>query len=204
MATLPEIGTYGVFTTATPFNLGSVNYRVTAITLITTLIENNIDVYNSFYAPFNLSNDQFAADVTNGVAIVTFESDDGPTFNIPSTYVLDTPVNVAVPYNRLVVSLDLGLLPDTLVVGDLLVDLQTIANNYVGVTSVPRLHKIPVEINYSYPDYLINEANRKLTVQQHLSFYTEKVNADAELKLAKEKIVLLEAALITANKLLGR
>lgn len=202
MSAVPQIGTTGVFSLIAPFTISTVDYTVTSITVISTLIELGINVFNTYYSPNNLSNNIYQTDLANNVTIVTLESPDGPTVSVPSSYISGMPVEQAVPYSRLVVSLDLGLLPDILNLSNLLSDLQTIANNYVGVNSTPALHKIYTGTSYSQSEYTTLEAQRLLNVQKYISFYTAKLDADAQLANARTQITMLEQALIAANRLI--
>lgn len=199
---LPSIGSYGIFVLISPFTIAdNINYLCTKINLISSLVNNNIDVYNLIYAPNKLTKDQYNADIAANASIVTLESTDGPTIDVPSTYVDTMPIVPAVPYSRLVLSIDLGELPDTLVLDQLLVDLQTVANNYVGVSSIPQLHKITGS-SVSYEDYLANEIIRKAKVAEYYSFYTGKVVSDQSLADAKTRISMLETIIINQQKLI--
>ena len=88
------LGSYGLFTALSPFAITQVNYQVTQLNLISALVSNGVDVFNSFYAPAGLLQAQFTTDLTNGAAIVTLESENGPTVNIPSSYLSTSPVVV--------------------------------------------------------------------------------------------------------------
>ena len=199
---LPALNSFGKFVVIQPFTITDVNYRCAALQLISALVTNGISVFTTYYSPAGISNAQYLTDLANNAAIVTLESVDGPTLYIPSSFIDTMPVELAVPYSRMVISLELGELPDSLVLTQLLNDMQTIANNYVGVVSKPVLHKIQSVNIYSYPEHLLHEAQRNLAVQRYVSFYTGKTNADSLLSLARKKITLLEAALIATNKLL--
>ena len=194
---LPALNSYGLFALLTPFTISSsINYTVTKLNLISALVENNIDVYNTYYAANGLSSTIYQTDLANNVAIVTFESVDGPTINVPSSYISNVPVQTAVPYSQLVLSIDLGLLPDTLDLTQLLSDLQTIANNYVGVTSTPKLHRV-MGTAYSYSESATMETVRKAQVADYISFYTGKVNSDTALAAANLKINMLQETIIS-------
>lgn len=198
---LPQINAYGVFTVLPPFTIDSVNYTCTAITLISTLLERNVDVFATVYQPKGLTNDQYLADLNNHVSIVTLESKDGPTLELPNTYIANVPVQLAVPYSRLVLSIELGELPDALDLTQLQADLLTITNNYVGVNSTPKLHRIPVNKSYSHQEHLVKEAIRLQNVAAYESFYTGKVLSDNQVDALKAKIRMLEQVVVYLNSI---
>jgi len=197
---LPQINTFGVFNLKIPFIISSVNYKVTSISLITNLLESGIDVYSVYYSPFNLTQDQYQTDLNNGVSIITLESADGPEIFVPSSYIDTMPVALAVPYSRLVLSLDLGELPDDLPITNLLNNLKMMADDYVGISSNPKLHKLPSIYTYSKLQSQIKEQQRLINIRNQTSILTGKINSDALLNSANLKIMMLEAALVTANK----
>ena len=202
MGTTTQLGAYGLFTLISPYAIDNVNYKITGIALFSNLVENGIDVYNTYYSAYGLTSDQYQTDLNNGSYIVTMESDNGLLVNVPNTYIANIPVQTYVPYSRIVLSIELGELPDTLDLSQLTNDLQVVANNYVGVTSMPKIHKIPIQTLYSYQDYLDKEIIRNAQIAEYISFYTGKQNADINLADAKTRIEMLEDALVNANQLL--
>jgi hypothetical protein len=193
---LPQLNSFGVFTLLPPLTITAVDYRCSSLQLVSELLKNNVDVLTDYYLANGLTVDNYNTDLLSSVAIVTLVSEEGPTLTIPSSYITNTPVFLAVPYSRIVISLELGELPDDLPISQLLLDITTIATNTVGVIPIPRIHKIPINKNINTNDHQIKELTRQLNVNKAISFYTSKLAADAELVLAKEKIHELENIVI--------
>ena len=188
----PPINTYGVFTVISPFTIDNVDYRCSAIQLISSLAAAGIDVYNLYYLPFKISNEAYQTDVANNVAIVTLLSDSGPDINIPSSFISNAPVEISIPYSKLVISIDIGELPDSLTLTPLLTYLETVVNGNIGVIPTINLHKIPIKKRYNANEARILEATRLAKVTNLVSFYTSKIAVDIELAKAKERITALE------------
>lgn len=188
----PPINTYGVFTVLSPYTIDTIDYRCAAIQLISALVDTGVDVFTQYYVPVGLTDTSYQQDLRNNVSIITLLSEDGPTVYIPSSYISNIPVTISVPYGHLIVSMDLGELPDELALGNLLNYLTEIVTNDVGIVPKTRLHKISSKIRYSQSQHDILENTRKLNVTGHVSFYNGKVSADSELALAKAHIIDLE------------
>jgi len=196
---VPLIGTFGLFNLLSPFTIEPVNYHCSSITLISDLVDSGIDVYSTIYAPNNLSNDIFQVDDLAGVSIVTLISNDGPTIVVPSSYIGILPTGQSVPYNRLIIAIDLGDLPDSLLLTPILDSIESLANSLMGVTATTTLHRVPISTLYSQAESNVMEAKRLLTIQNTPSFYKAKVVSDAALEAANTKIRMLETALVAAN-----
>jgi hypothetical protein len=179
------LGSYGLFTALSPFAITQVNYQVTQLNLISALVSNGVDVFNSFYAPAGLLQAQFTTDLTNGAAIVTLESENGPTVNIPSSYLSTSPVEPAVAYHGAILFVDLGDLPDAVSLDQLTSDITVMAEGALGVTATVTTAVKPAKKLYSYAESLVLEAERQVALTTYLSFYSGKVAADAELAAVK-------------------
>lgn len=191
---------YGLFTLLSPFTINStINYKVTALTLLTTLVENGINVFSTYYSPNGLTNLQFQTDLSNGVSLVTLESNDGPTVYVLSNYVNTLPSSISVPYSRLVVSIDLGELPDSINLDLLQSNLTSVTTSMIGVNAVTKLHVIPSITNYSQSQSTIMEAIRNLNITNSQSFYTGMINAINNLTKASTRLNMLQSALIAAK-----
>lgn len=194
------LGTVGLFTLKPPFTITQVNYQITKLNLISSLVENGIDVFTTFYLPAGLTKDEFNLDSANGHAIVTLESEYGPTINVPDTYISLSPIQPAVPYHHLVLSIDLGDLPDIINLDQLESDVQVMAQQFTGINTKTMLHSLPASKVYSYTDYESSEAIRQAAIADYISFYTGKVSADAELAIAKNALDRYNAIIINQKQ----
>ena len=188
----PPINTYGVFTLLPPFTIDTIDYRCAAIQLISALIETGVDVFTLYYLPFNINEVTYKNDIANNVSIITLLSDNGPTINVPSSFISNAPIEISVPYGRTILSIDLGPLPDAVTLDGLINYLNEVTIFSTGVTPIIKLHKVPIKQRYSPAASAVLEATRLARVNNLVSFYTGKVSADAELLVAKQRIIALE------------
>ena len=194
---LPPINTFGIFTVLVPFNIDPVKYRCESIQSIAILVQSGLDVFNTYYVPVGLLIADYQTDVTNNVSIVTLTSDDGPTKFIPSSYIDTMPTTALVPYSHLWVSLELGILPDELPVGQLLLDLNELAESTIGVTVITKIHLIPSSVSYTQEEYQVNESVRQQAVITRTSDARARQLAETELVNARQHIADLEATVIS-------
>jgi len=199
---IPQLNTYGLFTALAPFTLQTVNYKVSQLQTFDSLVKEGVNIFNTYYTPNGLTNTNYETDYNNGEVIVTLTSTESPTVSIPSSYLNNAPIEVAVQYNRMVISIDLGNLPEMVNVDALLPELQNLATDWVGQTATMRLHQIPLIGDVSYSQYLNKEAVRIAAINKQPTFYTAMIAADTQLQAAREKIANLEAALIAANTII--
>lgn len=190
------INTYGVFTVASPFTIASGNYRCGSVQLISALVSSGVDVYNTYYAPNSISSAAFNTDLANGVTIVVLIPDSGATVSIPSSYITSAPTDLAVPYSKIVLSIDIGLLPDSLDLTQLMNDLSELAQTEMGITATTQLHKISSTVNYTVAQSQALETARLAAIESYVSNITAKNNALTELVACKQKVHDLELALI--------
>lgn len=193
-----QLGLTGKFTATSPFSINSnIIYTVTSLTLLTTLVENGENIFTTYYSPNSLTSTQYTNDLLNGVSLVTLESQSGPTVNILNTYISVVPSSINIPYSKLVVSVDLGNLPDSIYLDTFLANLKSLTDSSIGINSTVKLHSIPISTLYSPEQSTILETTRNLNIVDNTSFYTQLINANKIINALQTRIQLLQAALIT-------
>ena len=134
MRRTPPIYTSGKYEARTPWVLSiTVNYTATAIRSFKDMYERNIDVLNDIYIPKGLTKVEHDADNAEKATIVTLESKAGDIIYIPDTYILSYPNMANIIYNRVVISIDLGSLPDYKDLSALLTLLTSTTQQSIGV-----------------------------------------------------------------------
>lgn len=162
----PPINATGTYTVATPFTLvdGAV-YRAEAIRGFNTLEVDEIDIFASFYEPVGLTVNEVEADRTNDINIITLMSDTAPTAYIPSSYILSFPTETTVPYSRILLSVDLGLLPDGIILTTAIEEIVSALEDIVGVGATARVHALSNTDGVSWSEHTMLEGNRKARVK---------------------------------------
>jgi hypothetical protein len=161
---VPSLNSFGIFTVLTPFVIDPVNYRCSGLQSISSMLSNNVDVFNLVYAPVGLSISVFNADRDANAVIVTLDSTEGPTLLVPSTYVDTMPAMITIQYSHLIITADVGELPDSLPIEQLKVDIKNIVDSFLGVDSAIEVYSIPGTHLYSLTESEDMEAAREISI----------------------------------------
>ena len=112
MTTLVKVNDKGIFTLASPFlTLTGVEYTVTNISTIDTMLARGDDVLQDVFLGNGLTADDYTSAIANKTLIVTLTSAINTTIVLPANYITGTPNINTVPYARRILSVDLGSLP---------------------------------------------------------------------------------------------
>lgn len=122
----PAINATGLYELLSPWNSSHYSltdaYRCESISGFNALQEKGVDVYKTFYSPMNISKEEYALDEQADINIVTLMSSDGlATVDVPSSFIKKFPNSNSAPYSRLIVTFDLGAIPDSLNISDTLI-----------------------------------------------------------------------------------
>jgi hypothetical protein len=132
----PSIGSSGVIKLKYPFTglcSAGVPYEVTGLQTLHAVASTNQDPYALFYEPFEIDREKFAADVADRVCIVTLRASDGEEVKVPNSYLESLPVATGVPYGTMLVTVNLGALPQDLSLQYFMSQLKDMARDLMGV-----------------------------------------------------------------------
>lgn len=191
MAT-PQIDATGVYTVKEPFVIADGDiYKCEGIYGFEALESMCIDIFACYYEPVDLTIEELAEDRNNNVNIVTLiPVNGGPALHIPSSYILTVPVSSVIPYNRLIVSLDLGLLPDELELSSMMEAIRDAASDITGVLPKVKLHRVAVSGGIDPTKHKLLETNRKLAQRYRNTAHSE-VKKLVDLIAKKEEYIAL-------------
>lgn len=137
----PPIGAKGRYTLKSPWvaNPG-VLYECEAIRSFDDIYQLGSDVYNEYYLPMGLMDGadfegtpfSFSTEKSLDPNIITLRGSDGTFIYVPDTYILSYPSMDGVRYSRMVISIDLGSLPDYVDLGPLKTSLANLAQQVIG------------------------------------------------------------------------
>lgn len=140
----PPLGTKGRYVVNAPFVTDPTTlYTCAAVRSFRDIRERGFDPFTEFYEPAGLTQEQYTADVEAGAAIITLTSDTQPVIYIPDTYILSYPNLEYVPYNHVILSLSLGMVPDYLDFSFLKDQVAAVCSDVIGVESNVNLHIAP-------------------------------------------------------------
>lgn len=198
---VPALGSTGVYTLAPPFELSDeLVYRCDAVIGFSALRAAGINIYDKYYEPVDLTPEDYARDLDNGEFIVTLvPKGAGSLIYIPTSYIRAVPSVEMVPYNKIILSIDLGLLPDKLELKTLMDDLSAFASDVIGVTPKAKLHQISMKGGIDVKTHKNLENARKSLITHRTSVHAENVRLTRLLDERNARIALLESALIAAR-----
>lgn len=199
MSLLPQLKAQGIFTFDAPFDtIGGIEYQCTGIDTLQSLVQQGKDVFTIYYDPYGLVNAEYVADIAAGESIVTLTPLDGtPQVFVSSRYITGIPTVGTVPYSRIILSADLGPLPDSLSLATAQTMIGDVLSDVVGKAPTVRLHKVMVAGGVNYEESNILEVNRNLLIQQRQTAYAELSRLTTLLAERDARIQLLEDALVS-------
>lgn len=201
---VPTINTSGKFKLKNPFIANErVRYNVTAIREFSDLYIRGVDVYSQYYKPFGLidgvtlngSTFSFSAESKLKPVIVTLEGSDDTVIYVPSTYIESYPIVGDVVYSRIILTSDLGALPDTVPLDSILQDMEDLIQARFGVTSV-------VKIARGYTDRQPTLDEHEVLEQSRVGSITTTHNNFTENQELKDRCEFLDAQVKTLTQIL--
>ena len=196
----PVVGATGVYKLKSPwFADETTAYTCHAVRTFKELYEANRDVFSLYYESQGLSRGQFELDRDHGAAIVTLISDDDVIIHVPDTYILSFPDGNVVPYRRTVLSVDLGVLPESLSLDFLLTTLRDTVVSTVGVPATVEVHVASNRSSVSIDQHRLVEAARQSAIENNttaMALYRKQLLINQELM---ERNTILEQLVTDAG-----
>lgn len=167
----PKIDTVGKFSVRLPWVLNpQMVYRVLAVKTLDDLAKLGTDALETIYKPMGLIDGQdgfsWANESANNPCIISLLDPTGVVFYIPDTFILSYPDQSGVPYNYIVLGLDLGALPDSDDLASLKHDLADYAKSIIGTEVLVTEHRIPSTTTPTQTQHQAFLAARQLNITQ--------------------------------------
>lgn len=138
----PTLGLKGVYQVQSPYSVqAGVTYTCTALRSFMDLSERGVDVFARYYEAHGVSHQDYETDRDAGATIVTLASNEG-VVELPDSYIQTLPGQITDPVSLLVLSVDLGPLPDALGLTHLTQSIGNYCSEVVGYTPEIKLHRI--------------------------------------------------------------
>lgn len=133
MRRTPSIAARGIYRLRQPWEVpASKVYSCYAIRTFKDIYELGIDVYAQYYEPYGVSRTDFNKDEDENAAIITLISDEFDVTYVPDTYIVSYPEMGIVNYQRVVMSVDFGILPDFLNLEYIKQEMATVGSKVIG------------------------------------------------------------------------
>ena len=163
----PSIYARGVYVLNSPWSADSDTiYSCQSIRSFEELHERNIDPFEAFYQPKGLSQSDFQQDADAAATIVTLISEDGTeVIYVPDTYIASFPDTGNIPYHHVILSVDLGGLPETLGLDLIKQQIATTAIEVIGAEAEVNTHIAPTTGTVTNDEHLTLEAARLANIE---------------------------------------
>ena len=205
MATLiPGLGTKGVYQLKTPFSEKmdpTVVYTCVAIRKFKDIANQDGDVFSKYYEVNGLTNDDYSRDFKNDEAIVTLYSDTTAPIYVPSSYIASFPSSDVLAYHRVILSVDMGMLPDGMDLTFAKTQIKNCVSDAVGVAPTVNENAGAVSGTVTMADHLATEAARKAAIKNRTTDYANTLDLTNRLKACQDRIAQYEKLLRDNNLL---
>lgn len=193
MNIVPPLHAYGLFEVRTPYTVVRTDlYRVTALRTYEEIAAAGRDAYQLAYVPVGLTKEDMQSDRVNGAIIVTLQSmTSGPVY-IPSTYIESFPGMDWVPYSHLVLSVSMGMVPDSLDITPITTMVKNVLSDRLGANVQVKHHRSQVKGSVSETTHKELEIARKAAIQVRETDYSELLAAQRRIAQLEEYVSRLE------------
>ena len=167
--TIPSINMIGQFELTAPYVAKStVRYKVTAIRKFSDLYIRGVDVYAQFYKPHGLITGEivngkpfdFNTESSLNPVIVTLEGNDDSVIYVPSSYIKSNPSTTDIPYSRMILSIDLGALPDHVNLEAVMTDIEGLVETRIGSKPTVKMFRGYTDRQPTVDEHYILEESR--------------------------------------------
>jgi hypothetical protein len=202
MRRTPPIGTKGIYQLKVPFSVPPTKiFTCEAVRTFDDLYKRNRDVFTEFYLANGLTDENFQSDRRAGAAIITLISEDQEVVYVPDTYILSFPDMGMVNYQRVILSLDFGALPEYVNLDYTMTQMTTIAGKVLGRVPDIELHVAPTTQSIGPVEHQSLEAARLAQIEFEETDYAKylkqlRINQDLSARLATLERLVIDKGLL--------
>jgi len=201
VTTLVKVNDKGIFTLASPFlTLTGVEYTVTNISTIDTMLARGDDVLQDVFLGNGLTADDYTNAIANKTLIVTLTSAINTTITLPASYITGTPNVNTVPYARRILSVDLGSLPTNYPLDGLKVILKDTVLAAAGVTATLNEYTASTTGAVSMDQHVALEDERSRLKTTGETERQRRIKAEQNAAAYKERMLALEKIVVEQQK----
>ena len=139
---IPQIGATGVYKLIAPFDSQlreGIPYTCVAVRRLNDFITNGRDPKSLYYDPYELPDSIWERDYLDpDTCIVSLTNKSGQWIYVPSTFIVSYPDIGGIPYTVRILGINLGAIPDTLDLSNLITNVQNLVKDTVGIESVAK------------------------------------------------------------------
>jgi len=202
---IPPIGTRGLYSLAAPFDTAlepTELYKCAGIRSFKDIENNEKDVYETYYAPYGLTQAETKRDRKDDVVIVTLISDTYAPIYVPSSYIKSYPNLANKNYQRIILSADLGPLPDYLDLTFVKDQVATAVSQSFGVVPTVNVAVAPMGGVVTSEEADAREAARQAAIKNSTTDYAKLLKANQTIEALQSRLAVLEQ-IVRDHNLIG-
>lgn len=190
---IPTVGLRGRYDLKAPFSTDTgVLYTCVAVRRFVDIENQGRSVYDTYYAPFDIGTDTYQQDRRNDEVIVTLASDRHAPLYVPSSHISGYPGLDNINYQHVVLSLSLGVLPDTIDLTFAQQQVATAASAVVGVEPEVKVHVAPTDNAMTVEESEIAETNREAAIENRTTDYARLLEEQEKNAVLTQRLAVCE------------
>lgn len=167
--------------------VADVSYTCIALRSFKDVQAEGINIFTAYYEPKGLAQSVYDTDRVNATMLVTLDSDEHGQIIVPTTYIKTAPTTVSSGFNRMVMGVDIGVLPDTLDLSYVNEEIKGLFSALTGLTDVTvTMYTAPITGTLTPEQAEAFEENRKAAIAGRTTFYAKVAQLQAELDTQKQ------------------
>lgn len=161
MGLTPAVGLKGLYELKSPFSTEPTTlYTCHAVRSFTDLLERDVDPYDEYYVPYGIDSGKYNTDKGNNVSIVTLIGDTGDIIYVPTSYIANMPSMDNVNYHNVIISVDLGALPEYVDLSNAKEEIEIAVGKVIGKIPTVKEHLGKTTGAITPVQHQVLEANR--------------------------------------------
>jgi len=184
----PPVGVTGLFILRAPFvAVATVAYHTGADRTFEEMISRGLDPVKMVYEPVGLTDTEYQADVAAGAHVITLLSETQKPLYVPDTYIESYPNMGVVPHSWVVLTVSMGMLPDSYDLTRAVNAVKRAVSDDTGVESDVTIATAPVTQAITQEQYVENTAARNAAIVNRSTDYTDKLALQAQVDQLKQQ-----------------
>jgi hypothetical protein len=206
---VPTVGARGVFTILAPFaalmpaasisnSSVAVQPRMTCVAVrsLTELVASGNNPQADDYTANGLDATVYQTDLNNGVVIVTLQADDGMLVQVPSSYIGSYADPNGVPYQVMLLSVNLGALPSNVDLSFVSQQVVEVIQDSLGVTTTAKIQIVSNTAMMSQADSAQIETARTASITNSTTAQSKVLSLQAQVALLTGENQTLSAYIV--------
>jgi hypothetical protein len=192
---VPQIGAKGLYKLLAPFDtllLDGVPYKCAEVRKLSGIVAAGGNPELDYYKPHGIDTTKYLSDASNGVCIITLQTNTGITVYVPNSYIDGLPDIGGIIYTTLALAIKVGAVPETLNLTALRNQIKSDVLEFVGVEAEVNTVMISQPVTIRDSDHTVLEAARMQKKGTVVTDRAKLIEALRERDNARSKIVELE------------